>query len=87
MIDWWLVTSNAVWIVGAAILAWTWSYDRWLGHTDKFGLWLGFFLVCVGQALTGGRWWEVTGWILLAIWSAVNLWPFATFMHENVPRH
>jgi hypothetical protein len=78
MIDWWLVIRNAVWIVGAAILLWSWSYNRWRAISsgaskNDLGLWSGFLLLCIGQALIGGRWWEIAGWAALTVWSALQL--------------
>ena len=78
MINWWLAVSNTTWIVGGAILAWFYSYDRWCrisGAPPRAGaaLWFGIFLVCLGQALIGGRGWQIVGWMALGIFSAIKL--------------
>lgn len=93
MIDWTGLASNALWVVGAAIIlaALSFSYyeaqrrgERLREHLQapRFQTWLslGLFLICLGLALLGPRWWERVLWGLLCGLSAWQLW---TAWHEG----
>ena len=82
MIDWWMVTTNSLWILGLSILLAAFSYLDWLaGETGRPRLalskgpsfhlaWMtGLFLTCAGWGLAQAtRWWEKAVWLLLALW-------------------
>jgi multisubunit Na+/H+ antiporter MnhB subunit len=87
VIDWAGLASNALWVVGAAIIlaALSFSYyeaqrqgERLRVHLQapRFQTWLslGLFLICLGLALLGPRWWERVVWGLLCGLSAWQLW-------------
>lgn len=81
MIDWWLVSSSALWILGLSVLLAAFSYHYWLAQEtggrlrDQFktGAWtlscsLGMTLVSVGLAAgLHATWWERLFWGALAV--------------------
>ena len=81
LIDWWLVASSALWIMGLSVLLAAFSYHDWLAHEtgrrlrDQFKTrtWripfsLGMALFCTGLAATrGAAWWERLLWGALAL--------------------
>ena len=81
MIDWWLVSSSALWILGLSVLLAAFSYHHWLVQEtgsrlrDQFKtracalpFWLGMTLVFVGIAASRhADWWERLLWGTLAI--------------------
>jgi len=84
VIDLWLVTSNALWIIGLSLLLATASWASWaadrervrvrtmLTHPGAQRAWgLGLALFCAGMAATGRAWWEWTLWGGLAIGALV----------------
>ncbi len=80
MIDWWMVATNSLWILGLSIVLAAFSYHDWLARVKqrrrrdlfKERSWrlpwtLGMFLTSVGWGLSqAGRWWETTLWFALA---------------------
>jgi hypothetical protein len=81
MIDWYLVATSALWILGASILLAAFSYHQWLAGERGRRLrdqwrersWqqasaVGMLLVCLGFGLSeGSPWWERVIWLALAI--------------------
>ncbi len=80
MIDIWDIFSNALWVLGLAVLLAVWSYARYTAHVNgvrirdklnilKYALVLnsGMFLFLCGMALTEDRWFAKILWILLGI--------------------
>jgi hypothetical protein len=61
VIDWWGVARHAVWIIGAAIVVASWSFQRALISRYAF---FGAVLFCLGMASVS-RWWESVLWITL----------------------
>ncbi len=87
MIEWGSVAPNGVWLFGLSIIVAAWSYGSWdaarrrapvreLLQEARYraALWGGLMLICIGAALTSGRWWEYAAWGALAIWAAVQTW-------------
>ena len=86
MIDWYLVATSALWILGASILLAAFSYHQWLAGERGRRLrdqwrersWqrasaAGMLLFCLGFGLSGGsRWWERVAWLVLATVFAVQ---------------
>lgn len=82
MIDWWMVATNGLWILGLSVLLAAFSYLDWLaGETGRrrrdlsrapsFHLaWMaGLFLTCTGWGLGQSvRWWEQAVWFVLSLW-------------------
>jgi hypothetical protein len=80
MIDWWMVATNGLWILGLTLVLATVSYHHWLAsetgsrRRDLFSAssfqvpWtLGLFLGCTGWALAQApQWWQKTLWFVLA---------------------
>jgi sulfite exporter TauE/SafE len=80
MIDWYLVFTSALWILGLSIVLAAFSYHQWQAGVAGRRLreqlqrrswtiaWTGgALLVCLGFALSeGSRWWERIAWLLLA---------------------
>jgi hypothetical protein len=80
MIDWYLVATSALWILGASILLAAFSYHQWLAGERGLRLrdqwrersWQlassgGMLLFCLGFGLSkGSRWWERAMWLVLA---------------------
>ena len=87
MIDWYLVATSALWILGASILLAAFSYHQWLAgergrrlrdqwHERSWRLAsaAGMLLFCLGFGLSeGSRWWERVVWLALAASFAVQL--------------
>lgn len=84
--EWWLVTRNAIWIVGASIVVAAWSYHRAAaiaGPTPRAEVftsrsWLawsgiGGLMFCAGMAFSK-QWWETALWVLLAAGSGARAW-------------
>jgi len=87
VIDWVGLASNALWVVGAAIIlaALSFSYYEAQRRGERlrerlqapcFQTWLslGLLLISLGLALLGPRWWERVVWGLLCALSAWQLW-------------
>lgn len=83
---WWLVTRNAIWIVGASIVVTAWSCHRAgaiAGATPSAEVftsrsWLvwsrfGGLIFCSGMAFSK-QWWETALWVLLAIGTGARAW-------------
>ncbi len=81
MIDWWLVFTSALWILGLAIVLAAFSYYDWLAREtgrrrrevfwqSAWPAWLdaGLILVCAGLGLGAHPWWERLLWLALAAW-------------------
>lgn len=79
MIDLWGVISNALWILGLAVILATISWANWKATIaldwihfslakPHIGLSMdtGGFLFCAGLAASTHRWWEQSLWVLLA---------------------
>ena len=86
VIDWHVVWTNGLWILGTAVLLGTFSYTYWLSQTQSKSLaeinqqpsysrlfWFGFLLILLGLIFTSTRWWETAVWLLLTVWAAFNL--------------
>lgn len=87
MIDWWIVATNSLWILGLSILLAAFSYHDWLAkelakpRRDLFKerSWRlpftgGMVLTCAGWGLSQAVvWWDRTLWAILAAWFA---WDF-----------
>lgn len=80
MIDWWLVFSNALWLVGGALVLAAVSYASWraslsgerlravLGRPKiRMTLGLAGTLACLGLAATSRALIEVILWLILAL--------------------
>ena len=81
MIDWWLVFTSALWILGLSIVLAAFSYHDWLRRETgrrlremfsqpSWRLWssAGLLLFCVGWgAGRGMQWWERVLWGALAV--------------------
>lgn len=78
MIDVWGVVSNALWILGLAVLLAVWSYASYVASRvrlktrkilDRLGYALaidvGLLLFLAGMAATEARWWARALWIVL----------------------
>jgi hypothetical protein len=92
VIDWWMVGTNSLWVLGLSILLAAFSYHSWLAteiarpRRDAFDTrsWRlafagGMMLTCAGWGLSQGRaWWDRTLWTLLAAWFSWRLWSEAT---------
>jgi len=87
MIDWPLVLSNAVWLVGAALALATLSYASWLANVrgqrlrtilQQFryqqSLLAASSLIGIGLGLTADTWLETVLWLLLAGLSLILFW-------------
>jgi hypothetical protein len=88
MIDWWGVFSNALWILGLAVLLAAWSmayYEAQVGGVKvreifsqtgySWTLTVGLMLFCAGLAATEHRWWARILWGLLGVGFLVDqLW-------------
>jgi hypothetical protein len=80
MIDWYLVATSALWILGASILLAAFSYHQWLAgerggrlrdqwqeRSWRLASAAGMLLVCAGLGLSeGSRWWERIAWFAIA---------------------
>ena len=80
MIDWYLVLTSALWILGLAIVLAAFSYHDWLARETgrrrrelfRERSWVipfsaGMLLTCLGFGLSEGmRWWERVLWLALA---------------------
>ena len=80
MIDWGMVASNSLWILGLSVLLAAFSYHDWLaGKTGQrrrdlftkrsflLPCTLGLFLTCAGWGIGQAvRWWEKAIWFVLA---------------------
>ena len=78
MIDWYLVTSSALCILGCAVILTIFSYADWLagrrgvrlrdvldGANWRISLGGGVVLVCLGLFFASRHWWEYAAWGLL----------------------
>lgn len=88
MIDWYSLSCNGIWILGASIVLAAFSYHHWLsGETGRtlrrvfeerswrLSFPTGMLLFCVGWLLAqSDRWWERALWGVLA---ASFLWQLA----------
>ena len=88
MIDWFQLLTNAIWILGLAVLLAGLSYASYQAAGAKrsfrrqlqmpgFNLVssLGLLLFCVGLAATGNQsWWKSVVWSLLALAFAWQAW-------------
>jgi len=85
VIDWKVVWTNGLWILGTAVLLGTFSYTYWLSQTELKPLaeinqqpsfarlfWFGFLLVLLGLLFTSSRWWETAVWLLFIAWTLFN---------------
>jgi len=86
VIDWKVVWTNGLWILGTAVLLGTFSYSYWLSQTESASLaeihqqppfsrlfYVGFVLVLLGLVFTSSRWWETAVWLLFIGWATFNL--------------
>jgi hypothetical protein len=87
MIDWYLVATSALWILGASILLAAFSYhkwaagergvrlrDQWHERSWQLASAAGMLLFCLGFGLSeGSRWWERVLWLALAVSFAAQL--------------
>jgi hypothetical protein len=80
MIDWWLVFSNALWLVGGALVLAAVSYASWRASASgerlravfgrpkiRMTLGLAGTLACLGLAATSRALIEVILWLILAL--------------------
>ena len=92
MIDWYGVFHNALWVLGLAVALASLSYMDWRRRTTEPRLSfraalgrpgfqavcsLGMVLFCAGLALAGDVWWQIAGWVILAVafgWLAFSSW-------------
>ena len=87
MVDWTGLLTNGLWILGLAVILAAFSHAYWSAHQARVRLrdelsqatfqvlfWSGLTFVCVGVALSGGRWWERVLWGGLAAMAAVQIW-------------
>lgn len=86
MIDWYLVATSALWILGASILLAAFSYHHWLAgelggrlrdqwheRSWRLAAAAGMLLFSLGLGLSeGSRWWERVAWFALTAWFAVQ---------------
>lgn len=86
MIDWYLVATSALWILGASILLAAFSYHKWAAAErgvrlrEQWSQWSwqlswtgGMLLFCLGLGLSeGSHWWERALWLGLAISFAIQ---------------
>jgi hypothetical protein len=83
VIDWFNVFSNALWILGLALLLTTFSLAHWLA-TDRqekslrqslsappcrLTIAAGLTLVALGLMLTMESWWYKIGWVVICVFS------------------
>ena len=87
MIDWRLVATSALWILGASIVLAAFSYHRWAAaergvrfcEQRRERSWQlcsvgGMLLFCLGFGLSEGiRWWEHILWLGLTVSFALQL--------------
>ena len=86
VIDWQVVWTNGLWILGAAVLLATFSYTYYLSQIQPQSLgeinqqrpfaqffWFGFLLILLGLVFTSRRWWETAVWLLFSGWAMFNL--------------
>lgn len=80
MIDWWMVATNSLWILGLSIILTAFGYHHWLAketgrrlremfrlHSWHLPFAVGMFLTCLGWGLAqASAWWETLLWGLLA---------------------
>ncbi len=86
VIEWKVVWTNGLWILGTAVLLGTYSYTYWLSQTQLkpraeinqqppfarlFSF--GMLLVLLGLLFTSSRWWETAVWLLFIVWILFNL--------------
>ncbi len=90
MIDWMGFAFNSLWVVGAAVILAALSFQQYEARRLRerlrerlngpdFQLWLsvGLFLISLGLALIGPRWYERVLWGLLcgmSVWQAWIAW-------------
>jgi len=70
MIDWLDVGSNALWVLGLAVMLAAWSYSRSCADRGRAsGGWarVGAMLVCLGLAALGTSLLERALWLLVAL--------------------
>ena len=80
MIDWWLIVSNALWLVGGALVLAAVSYASWRASVSgerlraalgqpriRMTLGLAGTLACLGLAATSRSFVEVILWLALAL--------------------
>lgn len=86
-IDWWMVATNSLWILGLSIVLSAFSYHDWLARStgrrfkQMIGLpsWrqsfsTGMFLTCLGWGLAqANHFWEKLLWIIVAVSFASDL--------------
>lgn len=86
MINWQSVFFNSFWVVGTAILLATFSYHYWIAGQENQRLsvqlncpsflrffWLGMAFIGVGLAGTSTNLWEIIIWIVLSLFSLLNI--------------
>jgi phosphatidylglycerophosphate synthase len=86
MIGWYEVASNAIWIVGCALALATISYADWLADQRheklraqfarpnlRLAIELSLTLFCLGLAATSTTAIAILIWIILTVWSAIQL--------------
>ncbi len=86
MINWQSILFNSSWVLGLAILLAALSYHYWVaGHENRRlrvqldqpsflrFFWLSMALIGIGLAGTSKNWWEIIIWILLSLFSLLNI--------------
>ncbi len=86
MINWQSIFFNSFWILGLAVLLAAFSYQYWAATQENKRLrvqlnqpifmrffWLSMALIGVGLAGTSTSLWEIIIWILLSLFSLLNI--------------
>lgn len=86
MINWQSIFFNSFWVLGLAILLASFSYQYWVAGQENKRLrlqlnqpsflrffWLGTALIGIGLAGTSESLWEITIFILLSLFSLLNI--------------
>jgi hypothetical protein len=86
-IDWWMVATNSLWVVGLSIVLSAFSYHDWLARATgrrfkqiselrswRWSFSSGMFLTCLGWGLAQASYlWAQVLWIVVALSFAADL--------------
>lgn len=89
MINWQSIFFNSFWVLGLAILLASFSYQYWVAGQENKRLhiqlsqssflrffWLSMALIGIGLAGTSESLWEIIIWILLSLFSLLNIFRY-----------